>query len=149
MTKNKTVVISGGFDPVHFGHIEYFKGARQLAGKNGRVICILNSDDFLKNKKGYLFMLYQERKDIIQAMKYIDKVVKCIDKDHTVIKTLASIKPDIFAKGGDRTLGNIPERVICEELGIKMEFGVGGGKVQSSSWLLDRVFRKYFQKNEQ
>ncbi len=141
----KTIVISGGFDPVHFGHIEYFKGARQLAGKDGRVICILNSDNFLEHKKGFIFMPYQERKDIIQAMKDIDKVVKCIDKDHTVIKTLASIKPDIFAKGGDRTLGNIPERVICEELGIEMRFGVGGGKVQSSSWLLDRLKKQWLK----
>lgn len=137
--------MSGGFDPVHFGHIKYFKSARQLAGKGGMVICILNSDNFLIQKKGFAFMPYNERKEILQAMKYIDKVVKCIDKDDTVIKTLASIKPDIFAKGGDRTLGNIPEREICEELGIDMRFGVGGGKLQSSSWLLNKL-RKHLEK---
>lgn len=135
----KRVVVSGGFDPVHIGHIQYFKVAKRLVGDDGKVICVLNSDDFLKNKKGFVFMPYAERKEILQAIKYIDKVVKCIDKDQTVIKTLASIKPDIFAKGGDRNLGNIPERAICEELGIEMKFGVGGGKTQSSSWLIDKV----------
>ncbi len=141
MKKFKTVVISGGFDPTHSGHIQYFKNAKQLAGKDGMVICILNLDDFLIQKKGFAFMSYDERKDILQAMKYIDKVVKCIDKDQTVCKSLASIKPDIFAKGGDRTLGNIPERAICEELGIEMIFGVGGGKTQSSSWLIDNLLK--------
>jgi len=139
----KIVVISGGFDPVHSGHVEYFKGARHLAGKNGRVVCILNSDDFLKSKKGYAFMDFNERKSVLEAMKYIDKVVKCIDKDQTVIKSLGSIKPDIFAKGGDRTLGNIPEKAICEELGIEMRFAVGGGKSQSSSWLIDKLIENY------
>jgi len=135
----KTVVVSGGFDPVHSGHIKYFKGAKQLAGKRGRVVCILNSDKFLKNKKNYIFMEYDERKEVLQALRYIDKVVKCIDKDQTVCKTLKSIRPDIFAKGGDRTLGNIPERGICEELGIEMVFGVGGGKTQSSSELVKKL----------
>ncbi len=136
------VAVSGGFDPLHRGHILYFKAAKRLAGDKGRVICILNSDKFLEKKKGYLFMEYEERKEILQSIKYIDKVVKCIDKDQTVCKTLKSIKPDIFAKGGDRSLGNIPERGVCEELGIKMVFGVGGGKTQSSSWIISNLKQK-------
>ena len=129
----KLVIVSGGFDCVHIGHIRYFKEAKKLGD---RLIVILNSDKFLKKKKGCAFMPYDERKEILLSIKYIDQVVKCIDTDQSVCKTLKSIKPDIFAKGGDRTLGNIPERAICEELGIEMVFGVGGGKVQSSSWLL-------------
>ena len=127
--------MSGGFDPLHIGHIRYFKEAKKLGGK---LIVILNSDKFLKKKKRRTFMPYEERKEVLLAVRYVDQVVKCIDKDQTVCKTLKSIKPDIFAKGGDRTLGNIPEREICRKLGIEMVFGVGGGKVQSSSWLLDK-----------
>lgn len=138
----KIVVVSGGFDPLTIGHIKYFKSAKQLAGDKGRVILILNTDKFLMKKKGYVFMLYNERKEILQAIKYIDKVVRCRDKDQSVCKTLASVNPDIFAKGGDRTLGNIPEKDICKKLGIGMEFGVGGGKIQSSSWLVKKLLDK-------
>ena len=134
-TSKKLVCVSGGFDPLHIGHIRYFKEAKKLGGK---LIVILNSDKFLKKKKRRTFMPYEERKEVLLAVRYVDQVVKCIDKDQTVCKTLKSIKPDIFAKGGDRTLGNIPEREICRKLGIEMVFGVGGGKVQSSSWLLDK-----------
>lgn len=136
-TKKEIIVaVSGGFDPLHIGHIQYFKEAKKLGDK---LVVILNSDRFLMNKKGYIFMPYKERKEIIKRIKYIDKVIDCIDKDQTVCKTLKMLKPDIFAKGGDRTLENIPERKICEELGIKMVFNVGKGKVQSSSWLVDKV----------
>ena len=137
--KEKIVCVSGGMDPVHSGHIAYFKAAKQLAGDKGKGVCILNSDKFLEAKKGFAFMDYNERKSVLEAIRYIDKVVECIDDDQTVIKTLASIKPDVFAKGGDRTLGNIPEKAICEELGIEMIFGVGEGKTQSSSWLIESL----------
>jgi len=129
----KIVAVSGGFDPLHIGHIRYFKEAKKLGDK---LIVILNTDEFLKKKKGFNFMSYEERKETIRAIKHIDEVYRCRDTDQSVCKTLRMIKPDIFAKGGDRTLGNIPEREVCEELGIEMVFGVGGGKVQSSSWLL-------------
>ena len=134
----KVVAVSGGFDPVHIGHIRYFKEAKKLGD---RLIVILNSDEFLIKKKGYVFMPYKERKEIIENIKYVDKVVKCIDKDETVNKTLSLLKPDIFAKGGDRTIDNIPERKVCERLGIKMAFNVGGPKAQSSSWLVNRIIK--------
>lgn len=137
--KPKIVCVSGGFSPIHIGHIRYFKDAKKLGDK---LIVILNTDEFLKTKRGVVFIPYQERKEIIESIKYVDKVVRCIDKDQSVCKTLKSLKPDIFAKGGDRTLGNIPERAICEELGIEMVFGVGGGKIQSSSWLLKNYDKK-------
>lgn len=130
-----TVVTSGGYDPIHIGHIRCFKKAKKLGDK---LIVILNTDKFLKKKKGYIFMPYYERKEIIESIKYVDKVVRCIDKDQSVCKTLESLNPDIFAKGGDRNLGNIPEKEVCERLGIKMVFTVGGGKIQSSSWLINK-----------
>ncbi len=130
------VATSGGYDPLHIGHIRCFKEAKKLGDK---LIVILNSDKFLKKKKGYVFMPYKERKEIIESVKYVDKVVGCVDKDQTVCKTLELLKPDIFAKGGDRNLKNIPEKEVCERLGIKMVFNVGGGKIQSSSWLVDKL----------
>jgi len=136
MSKNIiTVAVSGGFDPLHFGHIDYFEKAKKLGDK---LVVILNSDDFLKKKKGYIFMPFEQRKKIIESIKYVDKVIECIDKDQTVCQTLRMLKPDIFAKGGDRILENTPEKEVCQTLGIKMVFGVGE-KVQSSSWLINKV----------
>ena len=135
MSKIKTVVVSGGFDPIHVGHIRYFKEAKRLGEK---LIVILNSDKFLEEKKGFVFMPFKERKEIIESIGYVNNVVSCFDKDDTVCNTLQSIRPDIFAKGGDRTIENIPERSVCEKNKIKMVFGVGGNKVQSSSWLTRR-----------
>ena len=133
----KTVAVSGGFDPYHPGHVDYFEAASKLGDK---LIVILNSDDFLKIKKGYVFMPFRERKRILKSVRYVDRVVAAIDEDQSVCETLRKIKPDIFAKGGDRTLDNIPERQVCEELNIKMVFGVGGTeKKQSSSWLINKI----------
>lgn len=135
-TKKPIVVaVSGGFDPVHIGHIIMFNKAKKLGDK---LVVILNSDRFLKNKKGYVFMNFKERKGIIENIKVVDKVIQCIDKDQTVCKTLAKLKPDIFANGGDRTKSNIPEVAVCKKLGIKMVFNVGGKKIQSSSWLVKK-----------
>lgn len=131
----KIVCVSGGFDPVHVGHIRYFKEAKKLGDK---LVVILNSDNFLIKKKGYVFMPYEERKEIIENIKWVDEVFNCIDIDQSVCKSLAEIRPDIFAKGGDRTVQNIPERTVCEKLGIEMVFNIGGGKTQSSSWLLEK-----------
>ena len=144
-TKRRKIIVavSGGFDPVHVGHIRYFKEAKKLGDK---LIVILNSDKFLIKKKGYAFMPFKERKEILESIKWVDKVIPAIDKDQTVCKTLAKLKPDIFAKGGDRTLENIPEKEVCEKLGIRMVFGVGGGKVQSSSWLLNRFLKNQWKK---
>ena len=132
----KTVVVSGGFDPLHIGHIRYFNEARKLGDE---LVVILNSDNFLIEKKGYVFMPWSERREIIANLRSVDWVVDCIDKDQTVIKTLELLKPAIFAKGGDRMRENIPEVAVCERLGIKMVFGVGGKKVQSSSQLAEKM----------
>jgi len=139
--KNKVVVaVCGGFDPIHVGHIKHFREAKKLGDI---LVVMLNTDDWLTKKKGYIFMSFEERKEIIESIRYVDKVTPVIDTNGSVAKTLEKLKPNIFAKGGDRTMDNIPESEInvCERLGIKIVFGVGGGKVQSSSWLIDKMKR--------
>lgn len=130
----KIVTVSGAFDPVHIGHIRLFKEAKKLGDS---LIVILNTDDFLIRKKGQAFMPYEEREEIIKSIRYVDEVVKCIDKGQTVCKTLEWLKPDIFANGGDRTSANIPESDTCDKLSIQMAFEIGGEKIQSSSNLLN------------
>ena len=135
------VAISGGFDPLHPGHVRYIQEAAKLGNK---LTVILNSDDFLIKKKGYVFMEFNERVEMLMSIKGVDEVFKCIDLDQSVCKTLQVIRPDIFAKGGDRNLSNIPEAKVCKELGIKMVFGVGGSdKPQSSSWLVEKAARHF------
>lgn len=133
--KEITVVVSGYFNPLHVGHVRYLREAKKLGTK---LIAIVNSDEQCKRKGSFLFMNEKERVEIVSFLKPVDEVVLSIDRDKTVCKTLELIKPDIFAKGGDRTLDNIPEREVCEKFGIKMIFGIGGGKAQSSSWLISR-----------
>jgi D-beta-D-heptose 7-phosphate kinase/D-beta-D-heptose 1-phosphate adenosyltransferase len=139
MSKVKTVAVSGGFDPIHIGHIRMFRDAKKLGD---RLLVILNSDKFLKEKKGFIFMPFKERKEIIESIRYVDKVVPCFDKDDTVCNTLSSLKPDVFANGGDRKEGNVPEKPICEKYGIEMVYNVGGNKIQSSSWLTRKLYVK-------
>ncbi len=145
----KIVVISGGFDPIHIGHIKLLKSAKALGNK---LIVIINNDNWLKAKKGYAFLNQKERKAVLEAVRFVDQVVITTHpkkvKDNSVCKELAKIKPDIFANGGDRKVGNIPEYKLCEELGIKMVFNVGGGKAQSSSGLVKKVRKlKKIKKN--
>ena len=140
MTKKQiTVAISGGFDPPHVGHYRLFKAAKKLGDK---LVVILNSDRFLMKKKGYVFMPFKERKEVLESCRWIDAVVRCIDADQTVCRTLAKLRPDIFANGGDRGKGNVPEADVCKKYGVKMVYGVGGGKTQSSSWLVAKVRRR-------
>ena len=131
----KTIVVSGGFDPVHVGHLEMLENAKKLGN---HLIVILNSDRFLKEKKGFVFMKYKERKKILKGFSCVDEVIKCIDKDNTVCATLKMLsnknKVDIFANGGDRkAISDIPEYEICKNNNIDMVFDVGGDKIQSSS----------------
>ena len=130
-----TVAISGGFDPLHIGHVEYMRKAKELGDY---LVVIVNSDDFLIRKKGYAFMPLAERMAIVEALKPVDAVVACIDEDQSVCKTLEMLKPDVFANGGDRNRGNIPEAEVCSRLGIKMVDGLGA-KVQSSSDLVAKL----------
>lgn len=127
--EERKIAVSGGFDPIHIGHIRLFKKAATF----GPLYVILNSDDFLMQKKGYVFMPFAERKEIIEALGCVHAVVECIDTDNTVCETLRQLEPDAFLNGGDRVPGNIPERAVCDELGIAMIFGIGGDKIKSSS----------------
>jgi cytidyltransferase-like protein len=129
------VAASGGFDPIHIGHIEYLEQAKTLGDK---LVVIVNSDDFLIRKKGYAFMPLAERMAIVRSLRCVDEVVACIDLDQSVCESLRLIHPDIFAKGGDRHAGEIPETNICRELGIAIHDGLGP-KIQSSSELVKKL----------
>jgi len=136
MQQRKIVAVSGGFDPIHVGHIRMIQEAAEL----GSVVVIANSDDWLLRKKGYVFMKYEERQEILRSIKGVVNVFKASDEDNTVCRSLKTIKPDIFANGGDRKEGNVPEYKVCENLGIELRFGIGGDdKPQSSSWLVEKV----------
>jgi D-beta-D-heptose 7-phosphate kinase/D-beta-D-heptose 1-phosphate adenosyltransferase len=135
----RIAIVSGGFDPVHIGHVRLMKMARGMADS---LFVILNSDRFLKEKKGYVFMPYYERKELLAHIAGVGLVVDCIDEDLTVCKTLEWIRekyPEaelIFCNGGDRKEENVPENAVCEKLRIHQAWNVGGGKIQSSSELV-------------
>ena len=134
------VTVSGGFDPLHFGHVRMFQDAKKLGD---RLIVILNNDHWLRYKKGFVFMPQKERKEIIEAIGCVDKVVYTTHtkgtRDMSICDSLRKIRPDIFANGGDRKLVNIPEVPVCREIGCRMVFNMGrGGKVQSSSELVHK-----------
>ena len=135
----KTVAVSGGFDPIHVGHVRMILAA----GEVGDVVVILNSDEWLKDKKGYAFMPWEERAEIIRSIRGVVNVVSTIDDlDGTVCNTLRNLKKDIkldyFANGGDRTATTTPEMEVCDEIGIDLLWNVGGGKIQSSSTLVEK-----------
>lgn len=121
-------------DPLHVGHLEYLKKAREIAGKDGKVVVIVNNDRQASLKKGRSFMKDTERMEIIRHLKMVDQVVLSIDQDKTVCRTLELLRPTHFVNGGDQFNHNIPERPICEKLGIILMDGLGE-KIQSSSAL--------------
>ncbi|MEK9194601.1 MAG: adenylyltransferase/cytidyltransferase family protein [Patescibacteria group bacterium] len=138
--KQIIVTVSGGFDPPHIGHVRMFREAKKLGDK---LVVILNNDNWLKKKKGFVFMPQHERRELMEAFASVDKVIltrhRPDSEDMSVCAELAYLKPDIFANGGDRKLNNIPEVAVCDKIGCRMIFNIGkGGKVQSSSWLLKR-----------
>lgn len=138
LRKKIVVATGGGFDPLHEGHIRLFKEAKKLGDE---LVVMLNSDDQLKKKKGQTFYPSQdERREIIESIKYVDKVIIDPGKDVTCEEALKLVKPDILAKGGDRVEGAMPEieLKVCKEIGCKIVYNVGGAKVQSSSWLIKR-----------
>ena len=136
-----TVCVAGAFDPVHVGHIEHLRQARRLGNW---LVVILNPDDDLLLKKNFFFMTYAERKVILEELRCVDKVVPAIDQNGTVAETLRALRPDIFAKGGDRTRDRMPQNEVdmCRKLGIRIVYGVGGGKIQSSSELVRAAQRQ-------
>tara|TARA_A100001011_G_scaffold399638_1_gene509265 strand:- start:1552 stop:2025 length:474 start_codon:yes stop_codon:yes gene_type:complete len=134
--KIPTVMVSGGFDPVHAGHIRMIRDA----AKYGDVIIIANSDDWLFRKKGFVFMEYERRVEILNAIKGVILVDSVDDADGTVCEAIRRLQPTYFANGGDRGRSNTPEQSVCEELGIELLWGVGGEeKLQSSSDLAKKA----------
>ena len=133
--KKKLIAVSGGFDPIHKGHIRMIREAAKL----GDVVVILNSDDWLERKKGYKFMNFEERSYIAGSIKGVIMKSGVDDSDGTVCEALRRIKPDAFANGGDRYDTNTPEMDVCKELGIEMLWNIGGGKEQSSSSIVNRM----------
>jgi cytidyltransferase-like protein len=138
--KDKAVIVSGYFNPIHKGHIEYFHMAKKIADT---LIVIVNSD-YQRNLKGSKeFMLENERALIVSELEVVDQVVIAIDKDRTVSRTIAKIFNEncnvydlSFANGGDQNNETIPEAKVCKELGVNLVDGLGE-KIQSSSWLLN------------
>ena len=142
--KSIIVAVSGGMDPVHVGHVRMFQEAKKLGDK---LVVILNNDNWLRKKKGYVFMPQKERKELLEAIQCVDKVIltrhKADPEDMSVCAELEYLKPDIFANGGDRKLDNIPEVAVCNKISCKMVFSIGkGGKVQSSSELLRKFLKE-------
>ena len=147
MVQEKDIIVatSGGFDPLHIGHVRMFQAAKQLGSRH---IVILNNDHWLRAKKGFVFMPEEERKEVLLALDCVDEVILTDhEKDTTdlsVVAALQKVQPHIFANGGDRKHDNIPEAVLCKKLGIQSVFNVGhGGKVQSSTELV-----KKYQQNQ-
>ena len=129
-------MVSGGFDPVHIGHIKMIEEASRW----GTVIVVINSDEWLLRKKGYVFMPWPERAHIMGNIKGVTLVTGVDDSDGTVREAIAHHKPDAFANGGDRKKENTPEMELCDNLGIQMLWGIGGkDKPQSSSWLVNKL----------
>ena len=153
MSNIRWVAVSGGFDPLHIGHVRMFKAARRLGDK---LVVILNNDNWLTEKKGFAFMPEKERMELLRAFPFVDKVVlsrhgpkDARDAYHrSVSRELIRLKPSIFANGGDRDKKNAsnPESSLywdietCKKMDIEMVFNLGhGGKVQSSSWMVDKA----------
>ena len=129
MNNQVVVAVSGYFDPLHVGHIEFFQLAKDLGSK---LIVIVNNNYQAEMKKGSFFMDEKDRMEIVAALRHVDEVFLSIDSDGSVCKSLEAIKPDIFANGGDRFLEEIPETSVMKKYNIKMVDGLGD-KIRSSS----------------
>ena len=157
--RKSVIVLSGGFDPIHKGHLRMFREASWLGHQ---VIVGLNSDEWLTRKKDKPFMEFEERKEILEGFKYTNQVLPFDDSDDTasdIIRKVANHYWDntefwewddaetdaagffnyysiYFANGGDREVDNVPEVEVCKDMGVEMLWGIGGGKIQSSSDLI-------------
>ena len=139
--KKKAIIVSGYFNPIHKGHLEYFNNAKALCDE---LFVIVNNDHQRELKGSKEFQKEDERMIIVSNIKAVDKAILSIDEDRTVCKTIRMIAKEFgsefelaFANGGDQNNNTIPERPICEEVGITLIDELGD-KIQSSSWLLNK-----------
>ena len=132
-----TALVSGGFDPLHIGHVRMIQEAGRMSDW---LVVVLNNDNWLKAKKGYCFMDELDRFEILESLRDVDEVILSDHaenpQDMSICSILRDVKPSFFVNGGDRYSENIPEYQVCEELGIHMVFNAGGGKIRSSSDLV-------------
>ena len=142
----KYYIVSGGFDPIHEGHIAMINEA---AARSDGVILLLNSDEWLCRKKGKNFMNFNTRKTICENLKNVTKVLAFNDDDNSAndgIRLVRKLFPEaelVFANGGDRTPKNIPETETCRSCNVSLEFSIGGdNKANSSSWILQKWEQK-------
>lgn len=151
MSKMKVVITSGFFNPLHVGHLNLMREAKKLGDF---LVVILNNDQQVKIKGSVSFMSEKERLEIISDLRYVDEVFLSIDDDISISKSLENIAKKykdnqlIFAKGGDRSIGNLPdsEKKVCKDFDIEIVSNVGGGKVQSSSWLINNTIEEKSKK---
>lgn len=136
LVQDMVIALSGGFDIIHPGHIRMIQGAACF----GKVVIILNSDEWLRRKRGFVMMHWDERREILSALEHVADVVPVDDSDGTVCEALRRIRPDIFGNGGLRLPSNTPERRVCQELDIKLVFGLGGaGRDTYTNEVFERV----------
>jgi D-beta-D-heptose 7-phosphate kinase/D-beta-D-heptose 1-phosphate adenosyltransferase len=142
---SRVAVVSGYFNPIHAGHVEYLRLAREFVGPEGRVIAIVNSDAQSMLKKGSSLVPQEDRRRVVEAVRYVDAAIVSVDSDRTVRETLRQLseadpRPTHFVNGGD-VVSSCSEEEVCEELGIQLVYGLGD-KIQSSSWILERAARQ-------
>lgn len=131
-----TVAVSGYFNPLHIGHLDMIEKAKKLGD---RLVVIVNNDIQVKVKGSVPFMNQSDRLRIIRSLRAVDETFLSIDRDKTVCRSLAKIKPDIFANGGDRkSLNDVPEFAVCQKLGISMVDGLGR-KIRASSEIIKKA----------
>lgn len=139
----KIVMTSGGFDPLHGGHLNCIIESAEFARSNSCIfVVVVNGDSFLINKKGYAFMSAQERAHVVDNVKGVDyTLIYEHPTDMTVCEPIKKIVPAYFMKGGDRdSAANVPEFDMCDKIGCAVLFGIGGGKTQSSSEIVSKAF---------
>lgn len=134
------VAVAGGFDPLHIGHLRHFQKAKTLGDY---LIVLVSNDEDMIRKKGYCFMPLEDRMKILKELRCVDEVIATVDNDGTQAETLKLVKPDIFAKGGDRIPDNMPQNEIevCEEVDCKIVYGVGS-QLRESSKLVENLLRQ-------
>ena len=141
----KVSLVTGGFDPIHSGHIRYFERAKDLSDY---LVVGLNGDPWLKRKKGQYFQCWTERADIIRHLDMVDAVISWDDSDDSALGAIAKCldisEKVIFCNGGDRTKTNIPElEGYCDDPRVEFAYGIGGeDKMNSSSWILHGYFER-------